>query len=61
MGKIKKTAGPQEYSNRKSVVSMNYEYQLILDSDVSLKSNVIEHLFDNFKGYATGKLIMVDS
>jgi hypothetical protein len=44
-----------------AIKNSNYEYQLILDSDVSLKSNVIEHLFDNFKGYATGKLIMIDS
>ena len=39
----------------------NEENQIMLDSDVSLKSNVIECLFENFKGYATGKLIMVDS
>jgi hypothetical protein len=42
------------------IKNSKYEYQLILDSDVSLKDNVIEHLFDNFKGYSTGKLIMVD-
>ena len=44
-----------------AIRNSKYEYLLILDSDVSLKKRVIEHLFDNFKGYATGKLIKIDS
>ena len=49
--------GPgMDYAIRNS----KYKYLFILDSDVCLKKKVIEHLFDNFKGYSVGKLIKVD-
>lgn len=44
-----------------AIKSSIYEYQLILDSDVSIKDKIIEVLFGNFKGYSCGKLIKINS
>jgi hypothetical protein len=50
--------GPgMDYAIKNSI----YDYQLILDSDVSIKDKIIEVLFENFKGYSCGKLIKINS
>lgn len=44
-----------------AIKSSKFEFLLILDSDVCLKKPLIEDMFKNFKGYATGKKIIVNS
>lgn len=44
-----------------AIKTSKYEFLLILDSDVTLKKPVIETMMENFKGYAVGKKLILES